>query len=207
MPQNGRVKTEMNWPLGDTGWDNISNADDISTADIGRGKFNAERAAERLVNLHQQWTSGVLHRFWAHHSRFTTGLLGTRIIFTLCICPLPLNRHHKSIDDCLEGKWENYHICSVQYFVQQLCTVQCTHIWIDLTVVCWLDTAFQWLYSVLQFVCVRFRFLGLFCVTVYLCMCFCCVRSRFFSTIPRDWIWRRTSPKWPSLCRVIIIIT
>ena len=28
----------------------------------------------------------------------------------------------------LEGKRENYQVCSVQYCVQQLCTVQCTHI-------------------------------------------------------------------------------
>ena len=42
--------------------------------------------------------------------------------------PLPSNRHHPSSVDCLEGKRENYQICSVQYCVQQLCTVQCTHI-------------------------------------------------------------------------------
>ena len=30
--------------------------------------------------------------------------------------------------DCLEGKRENYQVCSVQYCVQQLCTLQCTHI-------------------------------------------------------------------------------
>jgi len=29
---------------------------------------------------------------------------------------------------------ENYQVCSMQYCVQQLCTVQCTHIWTDLTV-------------------------------------------------------------------------
>ena len=48
--------------------------------------------------------------------------------------PLLLNRHHWSNCDCLEGKRENYQVCSVQYCVQQLCTVQCTHIWTDLTV-------------------------------------------------------------------------
>jgi len=36
--------------------------------------------------------------------------------------------------DCLEGMRENYQVCSVQYCAQQLCTVQCTHIWTDLTV-------------------------------------------------------------------------
>ena len=42
--------------------------------------------------------------------------------------PLPSNnRHHRSNSDCLEGKWETYHVCSVQCCVQQLCTVQCTH--------------------------------------------------------------------------------
>ena len=45
--------------------------------------------------------------------------------------PLPSNRHHRSSGDCLEGKGENYQVCSVQYCVQQLCTVWCTHIWTD----------------------------------------------------------------------------
>jgi len=89
----------------------------------------------------------------------------------------------------MERKRENYQVCSVQYCVQQLCTVQRTHIWTDLTVVCWLDLAFLWLYCVLEFTCVRFS-LGLFCAMVYLC---------FLSTMPRDWL-RRTSPKWPILC-------
>ena len=31
-----------------------------------------------------------------------------------------------------------------------------------LTVVCWLDLAFLWLYCVLQFICVRFSFLSFF---------------------------------------------
>jgi len=47
------------------------------------------------------------------------------------IVPLPSNRHHPSSGDCLEGKVENYQVCSVQYCVQQLCTVRCTHIWTD----------------------------------------------------------------------------
>jgi len=45
--------------------------------------------------------------------------------------PLPSNRHHQSNGDCVEGKRENYQVCSVQYCVQQLCTVQCTHICTD----------------------------------------------------------------------------
>ena len=36
--------------------------------------------------------------------------------------PFPSN------SDCLEGKKENYQVCSVQYCVQQLCTVNCAHI-------------------------------------------------------------------------------
>ena len=44
---------------------------------------------------------------------------------------LPSNRHHRRCGDCLEGKGENYQVCSVQYCVQQLCTVWCTHIWTD----------------------------------------------------------------------------
>ena len=41
--------------------------------------------------------------------------------------PFPSNRHHRSNGDCLEGKRENYQVCSVQYCVQQLYTVNCTH--------------------------------------------------------------------------------
>ena len=37
--------------------------------------------------------------------------------------PLPSNRHHRSCGDRLEGKGGNYQVCSVQYCVQQLCTV------------------------------------------------------------------------------------
>jgi len=37
-------------------------------------------------------------------------------------------------DACLEAKTENYQVCSVQYCVQQLCTVQYTHIQTDQTV-------------------------------------------------------------------------
>jgi len=43
--------------------------------------------------------------------------------------PLPSNRHNRRCGDCLEGKGENYQVCSLQYCVQQLCTVRCTHIW------------------------------------------------------------------------------
>ena len=39
--------------------------------------------------------------------------------------PVPSNRHHRSNGDCLEGKGENYQVCSVQYCVQQLWTAQC----------------------------------------------------------------------------------
>ena len=47
--------------------------------------------------------------------------------------PLPSSRHNRSNGGCLEDKREN-HVCSVQYCVQQLCTVQRTHIRTDLTV-------------------------------------------------------------------------
>ena len=54
----------------------------------------------------------------------------------MCVCvlvlsqpsrPPPSNRHHRSNGDCLEGKRENYQVCSVQYCAQQLGTMQCTH--------------------------------------------------------------------------------
>jgi len=66
---------------------------------------------------------------------------------------------------------ENYQVYSVQYCMQQLCTVQCTHIWTDLAVVCWLDLAFfLWFNCVLQFICDRFSCLGLFCRPTILCV-------------------------------------
>jgi len=64
---------------------------------------------------------------------------------------------------------ENCHVCSVQYCVQQLCTVQYTHK--NRPNSCLLVT---FRFSVLKLcvtVCVRFGFLGLFCVITYLCMC------------------------------------
>ena len=62
-------------------------------------------------------------------------------IFHISLAPLPSNRHHRSSGDCLEGKGENYQVCSVQYCVQQLCTVRCTHIWTKLTVL-WIGFCF-----------------------------------------------------------------
>jgi len=59
----------------------------------------------------------------------TTGIFWKR----MC-SPFPLNRHHRCNGECLEGKRENYRVCSVQYCVQQLYSVNCTHIWTDLTV-------------------------------------------------------------------------
>jgi len=94
-------------------------------------------------------------------------------------------------------KRENYQVCSVQYYVQQLCTVQCTHTWTDLMVICWLDLTFLWLYFVLHFICVRLSFLRLFCVRDYMYVCFCSVIFSFFITMPR-----RMSPKWRILCWV-----
>ena len=43
------------------------------------------------------------------------------------LSPFPSNRHHRSNGDCLEGQRENCQVCSVQYCVQQLYTVNCTH--------------------------------------------------------------------------------
>jgi len=101
----------------------------------------------------------------------------------------------------VRGKIIGSVLCTI---VCKLRTVQNTHIWTGLTVVCWLVLAFLWLYRVLQFICVSFCFLGLINVNslfVCMCVCFCCVRFSFFSTMPRDWL-ERTSPKWPILCRV-----
>jgi len=79
---------------------------------------------------------------------------------SLVLSPLPSNRHRRSNDDCLEGKRENYEVCSVQYCVQQLYTVQCTHTWMDLTVL-WIGFCITGPISL--------------CLDSFLCMCAFCV--------------------------------
>jgi len=124
------------------------------------------------------------HCMSAVHSQRQEDLIGSDHLDI----PLPSYGHNWSNDDCLEGKRENYEVCSVQYLVQQLCAVQCTHTqthtWTDLTVVCWLDLDFLWLYCVLHLF--QISFLGLFCVLVYLCMyvCFYCVMVDLVSLVP-----------------------
>ena len=83
--------------------------------------------------------------------------------------PLPSNRHHQSNGVCLEGKRENYQVCSVQYCVQQLCTVQCTHIWTDLTGL-WIGFCLTGPISLCldSFLCMYVN-VCIFCMTVY-CM-------------------------------------
>ena len=41
-----------------------------------------------------------------------------RFSFPVPSHPLPSNRHHRNSGNCLEGKRENYQVCSVQYCVQ-----------------------------------------------------------------------------------------
>jgi len=55
-------------------------------------------------------------------------LLGHPLTSTENFTEIDPGGHHPSSGDCLEGKGENYQVCSVQYCVQQLCTVRCTHI-------------------------------------------------------------------------------
>jgi len=78
---------------------------------------------------------------------------------------------------------ENYQVCSVQYCVCNSCA-QCnayTYEQPQQLFVCWLDLALLWLYFMLQFTCVRFSFLGLFCFKVHLCVrvCVCLCGVRF----------------------------
>jgi len=99
--------------------------------------------------------------------------------------PLPSNRHYRSNDDCLERKKKNYQICSVQYCVQQLCTVQCTHTWTyayDLTVVHWSGLAFSVvILCVTVYLCSILLFGIILCYSLFVYVCFYCVRFGFFS--------------------------
>ena len=70
--------------------------------------------------------------------------------------PFTSNRHHQNSGDCLEGKRENYQVCSVQYCVQQLYTVNCRHIWTEPTVL-WIGFCLTGCISL--------------CVDSFLCMC------------------------------------
>jgi len=92
----------------------------------------------RLFSAVAGWMSAILpHMVWPYATlgcrSETLGIIPHSsyylfdVIFTSFV-PLPSNRHHRRYGDCLEGKGENYHVCSVQYCVQQLCTVRCTHI-------------------------------------------------------------------------------
>ena len=76
-----------------------------STTDVHSWSFPAEYCAD------WRYENAYSHVRWYKH----TG-------------PLLSKRHHRSSGDCLEGKGENYQVCSVQYCVQQLCTVRCTPI-------------------------------------------------------------------------------
>ena len=68
---------------------------------------------------------------WVYCKEQRCSVLITRPHRCTTYIPLPSNTHHQRCGDCLEGKRENYQVCSVQYCVQQLCTVRCTHIWTD----------------------------------------------------------------------------
>ena len=91
-------------------------------------------ANEQMIKFWWQSRSGIWIRIriwiwiWI---RIVT--LVTHALVEVCtvVTPFPSNRHHRSSGDCLKGKGENYQVCSVQYCVQQLCTVRCTHIWTD----------------------------------------------------------------------------
>ena len=82
--------------------------------------------------------------------------------FSTFFCPVHPFRHGSN-GDCVQGKTENYH-AFVQYCVEQLCTVRCTHIWTDLTVLwigfCLTGPISLWLDS---FLCMY-----VFCVSLYI---------------------------------------
>jgi len=40
------------------------------------------------------------------------------------------------------------------------------------------------------------------CYSLFVYVCFCCVRCSFFSTTPRGWLERTSPPKYPIMCRV-----
>ena len=73
-------------------------------------------------------THGIVYHNFHFNGRLSheLTLAGVLLVFVLSMLflhlfiILPSNRHHRSNGDCLEGKRENYQVCSVQYCVQQL---------------------------------------------------------------------------------------
>ena len=89
-----------------------------------------------------------------------------KVFSNTCNTSFPSNRHHRSNGDCLEGKRENYQVCSVQYCVQQLYTVNCTHIQ-NRT-----NSSLDWiLFHWAHFTMLRFHF----CVCIILCLTVYCM--------------------------------
>jgi len=78
--------------------------------------------------------------------------------------------HHRSNDDCLEGKRENYQVSSVQYCVQKLCTVQCTHTY-DMN-------------KPNSYLLVRFSFsVIILCYSLFVYVCFCVIVFQYCAKI------------------------
>jgi len=132
-------------------------------------------------------------------------------VCVFCVYPLPSNRHHWSSGDCLEGKGENCQVCSVQYCVQQLCTVRCRHIWTDITVL-WIGFCLtgpislcldSFLYCVLLCVVCIHRFVtrwgGPGGIEAYLSTTTSC---RAFTLLVGSFDPQKPSPKSPIMCSV-----
>ena len=101
-----------------------------------------------------------------HGGAYTT--ISLRCRWHAGLGPLPSNRHHRSNGDCLEGKRENYQVCSVQYCVQRLCTVQCTHIIMNRP-----DSSLDWVlshwanFTVFRFILCMY----VFCISLHIACC------------------------------------
>jgi len=68
-----------------------------------------------------EYTLRVLHTHRMCDTALQTVFQATvmaKLLYAACATDLPSNRHHRSNGDCLEGKRENYQVCSVQYCVQ-----------------------------------------------------------------------------------------
>jgi len=175
--------------------------------------FSAKYHSKRILAIDQhlvKFTGRSMMAASLRHSSHLHHPVHSPLCLWSC-SPLPSDRHHRSNGECLEGKMENYQVCSVQYCVQQLCTVQCTHTWTDLTVL-WIGFCLTGPMSLLRFifVCV------LLCVQ---CMHVYCVIVTWWGGIeayPQDYyflqcfdtvgwvIWPvKSRPDiWPIMCLV-----
>ena len=136
-------------------------------------RLKGYKTYKNRLRLAKVIVKNILPRFFLVHCVYELAIL--KITF-------PSSRQPRSNDDCLEDNREDYHNCSVLYFVRQLCTVIRAHIRAVLKVDCWFSFRLS-----LDLGLLRCVFMS-FCSGV---VCFCCVGS---SALSQETGWKERLP-------------